>query len=50
MLADRGFLAALPLGEGLVSFCVTEKHDRIECEELVNAVKSAFDALGGARE
>ncbi|MGN0191334.1 MAG: aminomethyl-transferring glycine dehydrogenase subunit GcvPA [Candidatus Cryptobacteroides sp.] len=48
LLAERGFFAALPAGEGLVSFCVTEKHDRVECEELVAAVKSAFDAMGGA--
>lgn len=49
LLAERGFLAALPAGDSLVSFCVTEKHDRIECEELVAAVKSAFDAMGGAQ-
>ena len=49
LLAERGFFAALPAGDSLVSFCVTEKHDRIECEELVAAVKSAFDAMGGAQ-
>ena len=49
LLAGRGFFAALPTGDNLVSFCVTEKHDRVECEELVRAVKSSFEAMGGAQ-
>ena len=38
-LAEAGFLAALDAGDGLVSFCVTEKRSVAECDALVKAVE-----------
>lgn len=46
-LAERGFFAACDMGNGLLGFCVTEKHDKIECDSLVAAVKSVLDIMGG---
>lgn len=39
-LADKGFFAALPVGEGCVNFCVTEKRSREEIDELVSTIKT----------
>ncbi len=39
-LYDAGFFAALKTEEGYVTFCVTEKHDEKELDEVVNTVKS----------
>ena len=39
-LLDAGFFGAVATGEGFVSFCVTEKHTKEECDALVNVVKS----------
>ena len=39
-LLDAGIFAALATEEGLVSFCVTEKRTKEECDELVKAVES----------
>lgn len=40
VLLDAGFFAALATEEGLVSFCVTEKRTKEECDALVEAVES----------
>jgi len=37
-LASAGFFAALPTGEGYVSFCVTEKRTKEETDALVKAI------------
>ena len=37
-LAKAGFFAALPTGEGYVSFCVTEKRTKAEVDALVKAI------------
>lgn len=39
-LLDEGIFAAVEVEKGLVSFCVTEKRTREECDRLVEAVKS----------
>ncbi len=39
-LLDAGFFGAVATGEGFVSFCVTEKHAKEECDALVDVVKS----------
>ena len=39
-LLDAGFFGAVATEEGFVSFCVTEKHTKEECDALVNVVKS----------
>ena len=39
-LLDAGFVGAVATEEGFVSFCVTEKHTKEECDALVNVVKS----------
>lgn len=39
-LLDAGIFAALATEEGLVSFCVTEKRTKEECDSLVKAVES----------
>ena len=41
VLLDAGFFAALETEEGLVSFCVTEKHGKEEIDALVNSLKEA---------
>lgn len=38
-LLDAGFFAALSDREGYVSFCVTEKHTKAECDALVAALE-----------
>ena len=38
-LAGAGFFAAVPAGEGYVSFCVTEKRTREEVDALLEAIK-----------
>ena len=39
-LLDAGFFGGVATEEGFVSFCVTEKHTKEECDALVNVVKS----------
>lgn len=39
-LLDAGFFGAVATGEGYVSFCVTEKRSKEECDALVAVVKS----------
>lgn len=39
-LLDAGFFGAVATEEGFVSFCVTEKHSKEECDSLVDVVKS----------
>lgn len=39
-LLDAGFFGAVATEEGFVSFCVTEKHSKEECDRLVDVVKS----------
>ena len=39
-LADWGYLAAMPMGGDLVSFCVTEKRTREEIDNLVELIKT----------
>ena len=39
-LLDAGFFGAVATGEGFVSFCVTEKHSKEECDRLVEVVES----------
>lgn len=41
-LADKGMFAALPVGDGLVNFCVTEKRTKEEIDELVSLIKNLF--------
>ena len=41
VLLAAGFFAALETEEGLVSFCVTEKHGKEEIDALVNSLKEA---------
>ena len=38
-LADGGYLAAMPMGGDLVSFCVTEKRTREEIDNMVELIK-----------
>lgn len=38
-LSDKGFFAALPTEESLVSFCVTEKRTEEEIDALVSAIR-----------
>jgi len=38
-LADGGYLAAMPMGGDLVSFCVTEKRTREEIDSMVELIK-----------
>lgn len=38
-LLDAGYFAALPVGDGNVSFCVTEKHGKDEIDELIKTVR-----------
>ena len=40
-LLDAGFFGAIPAGDGLVTFCVTEKRSRQQIDELVKTVKEA---------
>lgn len=39
-LAAKGYLAAMPMGDDLVSFCVTEKRTREEIDKLVELIKT----------
>lgn len=39
VLADGGYLAAMPMGGDLVSFCVTEKRTREEIDNMVELIK-----------
>lgn len=39
ILLDNGFFAALSDREGYVSFCVTEKRTKAECDQLVKALE-----------
>ncbi len=43
-LYDAGFFGAVATEEGLVSFCVTEKRTKEECDALVEAVKTVGKA------
>ena len=38
-LSDAGYFAAVQVGEGLVSFCVTEKRTKEEADALVELIK-----------
>ena len=40
-LEKAGFFAAVPVKEGYVSFCVTEKRSKEEVDALVSAIKEA---------
>jgi len=41
-LNKAGYFAALETEEGYVSFCVTEKHDKSEIDDMVNVIKKAL--------
>lgn len=41
VLLDAGFFAALATEEGLVSFCVTEKHGKDEIDSMIKVLKEA---------
>ena len=40
-LVDAGYFAALPVEDGLVSFCATEKHGKKEIDALIKVIKEA---------
>ncbi len=39
-LADAGYFAAYQVGEGLVTFCVTENHSKAEIDAMVEVIKN----------
>lgn len=41
-LEDRGFFAAIPAGDGFVTFCATEKRSDEDIESLINAVEEVM--------
>ena len=38
-LVDNGLFAAQPIGDGIVTFCVTEKRTRAEIDKLIQLIK-----------
>ena len=42
VLLKNGYFGALPCGEGIVSFCVTEKRSRSEIDGLVSVIDNSF--------
>lgn len=41
-LEDKGFFTAIPVGDGYVTFCATEKSTAADIDSLVNAVKEVM--------